>query len=400
MRSLYTAFLPVAFGLTASCGGVIDPDPVQSEELTVLGRGTVNDRYTAELWVHGNTAYTTTWNTRTVSGVAGRGNAIKIWDVSATAPVLVDSVIVDSVATIGDVQVTSDGRYMVVATEFAPGSIIVYDVASPRRPVQISRFTNSDTNPGVHTAEVQPVNGRLYAFLSLDRASGGQGRLAIVDITDPASPVMVLSQVMGNPVVHDVFVKDGILMTALWNDGVAIWDIGGGGKGGTVAAPVQMGSVRTKNGRAHNIFWYHDPVSGSKRYAFVGEEGFGGLPSASSGDLHVLDVSDLTNPREVAFLRVPGAGPHNFSADEGRGILYAAFYNGGVRAIDIRGDVGNCTQSQKVADGRCDLTLMNRELGKGPNPPVYVWGVHYTDGRLYASDMLSGLLRLSTLPVS
>jgi hypothetical protein len=115
----------------------------------------------------------------------------------------------------------------------------------------------------------------------------------------------------------------------------------------------------------------------------------------------VIDVSDMTKPKEVAFYNVPGAGVHNFSADEDRGILYAAYYNGGVRALSIRGDLGSCTADQKAPDGRCDLRKMNRELAKGPvglSVPLYVWGVQFTAGKLYASDMLNGLFRLSTVP--
>ena len=61
-------------------------------------------------------------------------------------------------------------------------------------------------------------------------------------------------------------------MTALWTDGIAIFDIGGGGKGGTAANPVQLGSTTIVGGKAHNIFWYRDPSNGSKRFAMVGEE--------------------------------------------------------------------------------------------------------------------------------
>lgn len=386
-------------------GPVVGPGPIvtpQVSELALLGRGNVPERFTAELWIIGNTGYTTTWGSRTLNGITSRGNAIKIWDVSVATPVLVDSVIVTDAITLGDVQVTPDGRHLVVATETTPGSMVIYDILDPRRPTLVSRFQNTDTNPGVHTAEVQPVNGRLYAFLSIDPRGGERARLVIVDITNPAVPSMVFSRIMGNPLNHDVFVRDGILMTAVWNDGMLIFDIGGGGKGGTVANPVQIGAVQTKGGQAHNIFWYRDPVTGSKRYAFVGQEGPASIPSSASGDLHVIDVSDMANPREVAFFNVPGAGTHNFSVDEARGILYAAWYNGGVRALNIRGELGTCTQDQKAADGRCDLGKMSREVARGPTSltPTFVWGVHFTDGRLYASDMINGLFRLSTVPES
>jgi|SRR5688572_8551170 len=376
------------------------PGVTEPGNLTVIGQGPVPDRFTAELWVQGNTAYTTTWGTRSVGSLQNRGNAIKIWDVSGSTPALVDSVIVGDASTLGDIQVTDDGKYLVVGTE-PTGAIVIYDLADPRKPALITRFSNGDISNGVHTAEIQPVNGRLYAFLSIDPRNAAPARLVIVDITNPSAPAMVFSQAMGNPFVHDVFVRDGILMTALWNDGIAIWDIGGGGKGGTVATPVQIGTTSIVGGKAHNIYWYKDPSNGSKQFAFVGEEGPGSIGSTSVGDIHVIDVADLAKPREIGFFKVAGAGVHNFSADEAGGILYAAYYNGGVHALNIRGDLSACKPAEKSADGRCDMTLMNRQVARGPVgvPAVYVWGVHYTNGRLYASDMLNGLWRLSTASV-
>jgi hypothetical protein len=97
---------------------------------------------------------------------------------------------------------------------------------------------------------------------------------------------------------------------------------------------------------------------------------------------------------------VPGAGTHNFSVDETNGILYAAYYNAGVRALNVRGDLGSCAPSQQVVTGaitRCDLGAMGREVGRGlsgGSPRVYVWGVQLSDGFLYASDMLNGLWKL------
>ena len=398
-RKLVLVFVAVALGCKDDGNG-IGPDPLLTPtpfDIAALGRGAVEERFTAELWVNGNTAYTTTWGIRTLLGQQTRGNAVKIWDVSSAGPALVDSLIVDGAITLGDVQATEDGRYLIVSTETA-GSIVIYDLQNPRRPALITRFSNADIANGVHTAEVQPVGGKLYAFLCIDPRNGEKARLVIVDITNPASPTMVFSQIMGTPFVHDVFVRDGIMMTALWNDGIAIFDIGGGGRGGTVANPVRIGGTEIVGGKAHNIFWFRDEITGLKRFALVGEEGPGSVPSSSIGDVHVIDVTDLANPHEVAFYNVPGAGVHNFSADERRGVLYAAYYNGGVRALSIRGDLGMCTADQKATDGRCDLRKMNRELAKGPvgwTFPIYIWGVQFTNGKLYASDMVNGLFRLS-----
>jgi len=373
-----------------------DPIDITVPALRAEGHGAVSERYTAELWVHGNTAYTTTWGSRTLNGVQALGNAIKIWNVSGITPVLIDSVIVTGISTLGDIQATSDGRYLVVSTE-PTGSLLIYDIQNPVAPSLVIRYTSPSIGNGVHTAHVETVAGRRYAFLSVD-ARATRSRLVIIDITTPASPVEVFSQEIGNPVIHDVFVRDGILMAALWNDGMTIFDIGGGGKGGSPSNPVSIGNVRTVGGKTHNIHWFHDPVTGSKRYAFVGEEGPGGVGGSSVGDLHVVDVSDMSNPREVAFLSIVGAGAHNFSADEQSGILYAAFYNGGVRAINARGDLSACTASQKSPDGRCDLIKMNRMIGQAlldVGRSVFAWGVQFTGGRLYASDMINGLWRIS-----
>ncbi len=399
-----TLWIGTAF-VVAACGDSTDPnDPVLPDTpftLAIQGNGRVNDRFTAELWVSGGYAYTTTWGTRTNGAVSLRGNAINVWSLAAATPVLVDSVIVPAATTIGDVQVTTDGKYMVVATELAPGSIVIYSLANPAKPVQIARFQSADTDPGVHTAEIQTVNGKLYGFLSIDPRGSTPAKLVIVDLSNPAAPTQVFARVMGTPFVHDVYVRDGIMMTALWNDGLTIWDIGGGGKGGSPSNPIQMSTLKTIGGKAHNIVWFHDAVTLSKRYAFVGEEGPGTIGSSSIGDVHVIDVSNLESPKEVGVFTVPGAGVHNFSADEQRGILYLAYYNGGVRAISTRGDFNKCTDAQKSADGRCDLGKMKHELARGlldTGGQVYVWGVQFANGSVYASDMLNGLWRMSPVP--
>jgi hypothetical protein len=297
------------------------------------------------------------------------------------------------------VQVTDDGKYLIVSTEPQPGSIVVFNLDNPAKPSLVSTFTNADTDPGVHTAEFQRVNGVLYGFLSIDPRGGIPARLVIVSLSNPAEPKQVFSGVMGQPYVHDVFVRDGILFTALWDSGVEIFDIGGGGKGGTPANPVSMGKAATVGGQVHNIWWYHD-ATGSKKYAFVGQEGPGAIGASSAGDIHVIDISNMSSIKEVAFFHVPGAGTHNFSVDETKGILYAAFYNSGAVALDVHGDLSTCTATQKLADGRCDLSKMGRLKGVGllnAGMPVYVWGVQVLGNNLYASDMLNGLWKLRGL---
>ena len=388
----------------ASCALSRSSSSLGAPTLAVIGCGVVDTRYTAEVTVLDSTAYTTTWGFRTAPG-----DLIAIWDVKDAEPVLVDSVIVSGASTLGDIAVSDDGKLLIVATERSNGSLVVFDLTNPRKPVQLSRLATQETFNGVHTAEVGRIGGRLYAILAVDPLSGAPtpaSKIVIVDLGDPANPqqVYVKSVPSTAPFVHDTFLRDGLLFVALWNNGIEIWDVGGGGQGGTPSAPVVMGALATIGGDAHNIWWLHDAVSGS-RYAFVGEEsGPAQIGVSSAGDIHVLDVSDLAHPREVAFYHVAGAGTHNFSVDEARGILYAAYYNAGVRALNVRGDLETCSGSQQVTTGtitRCDLGAMGRELAEGlsgGSPAVYVWGVQLSGGALYASDMLNGLWKLQTVP--
>lgn len=403
VRNVALAFTTIG---VAACGSdsATGVEPFTGPALSVVGRGQMTARYMAEVWTRGNVAYTSTWGARSANGVSAVGNAVHIWRIDGANPVLVDSLIVENATTLGDIQVSDDGQLLVVATERQNGSIVIYRLTNPLEPTRIARYQTPNTSNGVHTAELARVNGTLYAFLSIDTPSS---RLVIVDLSDPANPREVFVREMGNPFIHDAYVRDGLLFTALWNDGTTIWDIGGGNKGGSPANPVQIGNVRTapfstqaSGSEAHNIWWLHDAVGGAnaKRFMFVGEEGPGsGSFSSSSGDIHVVDVSNMEQPREVAFYHVDGAGTHNFSVDEQRGILYAAYYNGGVRAIDVRGDLSTCTAEQKAPDGRCDLKKMGRELAAGlqNGSPVYVWGVHFDGSFVYASDMISGLWKLA-----
>jgi hypothetical protein len=117
----------------------------------------------------------------------------------------------------------------------------------------------------------------------------------------------------------------------------------------------------------------------------VGQEGPGVFGSRSSGDIHVVDVSDLARPREVALFHLDGAGTHNFWVDEARQVLYAAYYNGGVVAIDISGTLSGDLSGRLLSQVR-----------PGGAGNTYTWGVQLANGSLYAIDMLSGLWQLKT----
>jgi hypothetical protein len=101
----------------------------------------------------------------------------------------------------------------------------------------------------------------------------------------------------------------------------------------------------------------------------------------------VVDVSDLAHPTQVATFHMSGAGVHNFWMDEDAAILYAAYYNGGVVALDVSGTLSGSLEAQNR------LIANVRPGGSGK---TYVWGVQLYNGSLYAVDMVSGFWELST----
>jgi hypothetical protein len=202
-----------------------------------------------------------------------------------------------------------------------------------------------------------------------------------------ATAVATISLVASLPIpanygVHDSFVRDGIAFVSAWNTGLIIYDVGNGIAGGTPAAPVEISRVVTSGGRVHNVWWFWNP-NGEKRYLFVGEEGPGILGASSSGDIHVVDVSNLSQPVEVATYRTAGAGTHNFWMDESARVLYAAYYNGGVIALDASGTLSGDLATREIA-----------RIQPGGPGNTFVWGVHWYEGSVYATDMLSGFWQL------
>ncbi len=104
--------------------------------------------------------------------------------------------------------------------------------------------------------------------------------------------------------------------------------------------------------------------------------------------MHVVDVSDLQNPEEVATFRVPGTTPHNFWLDESRGILYLAWYENGIRALDVSGALLG------------ELDKQGREIAWSTYSGVFgcfaglktcTWAPQLHGGNIFVSDLNTGL---------
>lgn len=341
------------------------------------GGGNANERYTSDLWVHGDYAYTGTWGFR-----SAQGNALKVWHLNAGgAPALVDSIITANIGTVSDVEVSSDGTLLVFSAENGGNAgLHLYSLADPAHPAFIANFPVST---GLHTATFGYIGGKRYIFAAKNPASPA---LMIFEI-DPVAPspiaLVTTVPVPANYGHHDTFVRNGLAFVCAWNTGVRIYDVGDGVAGGTPLAPQLISTIVTNGGEVHNAWWFHNPVTNEKKYLFVGQEGPGVIGSSSSGDIHVVDVSNLANPVEVASYHLNGAGTHNFWMDEPRQVLYAAYYNGGVVALDVSGTLSGSLAGREIA-----------RITPGGSGNTFMWGVMLYNGYVYASDMLSGLWQL------
>ena len=337
-----------------------------------IGRAEVSSRFTSDLWLHGDHAYTGTWGIRALSG-----DVLYTWSLAdPNSPVLSDSLRVDA-RTVNDVKVRADGRIGMLTHEGGQNGngVTLLDLEEPGHPQAITRFTTGLEN-GVHNVWIEGD----YAYLVVDGVGSG---LRVMDISDPADPRIVASFYGGESFLHDVYVRDGLAFLSHWNAGLIILDVGNGIAGGSPASPVEVSRIKTVGGQTHNA-WYW-PAAG---YVFVGEEDF-----ATPGLMHVVDVRNLAAPREVATFRVEGSTPHNFWLDEDTGVLYMAWYANGLRAVDVTGELlGELDrQGREIAFARYGPNGFNcsRQVGG-----TCSWAPQLHRGRVYVSDMDTGLLVL------
>jgi len=346
-------------------------------KFTLEGEGEDTQRFTSDLWLFGDYAYTGTWGTRQGPSGAFRGNALNTWDISGGAPRKVATLTVDA-GTVNDVKIRADGKLGILTHEGSNdgrNGVTLFDLSDPARPKGITRFT-SGLESGVHNAWLEGD----YAFVAVD----GQGQgLRILDVSSPARPKLVASYYAGSSFLHDVYVRDGLAFLSHWNAGLVILDVGNGMAGGSPGNPVEVVRLADLGGETHNA-WYW-PAAG---YVFVGEEDF-----AAPGVVHVVDIRNLSAPVEVATFAVPGQTPHNFWLDEDRAILYVAWYANGIRALDVSGDLlGELDrQGREIAglryhggSGECDLGTAG----------TCSWAPQLHRGRVWVSDLNRGLVSL------
>jgi hypothetical protein len=358
-RGLFAAEVPGRYTLLATAGPTtarkvveVKPRDVR-RRIAVTGRGSITHVHTSDLWP---------WSARngrdyTLVGTWGGDGWAYVFDITDLAnPVRTDSIQVDA-RVINDVTVSPDGRWGALSREGASNrvnGVVLLDLADPAHP-KIAASFSEDLTGGVHN--MFATNDYLYAISNGDK-------YVIVDVRDLAAPKRVGEYDHPNSRVHDVWVHDGIAYSSEWGTGVVAVDVGNGKYGGTPQQPVLIGTYPTTSGATHEVFPYFQKSTG-KVYLFLGDEimsrqgrvwegtnylaninGKGGPPQTSAGYTHIVDFTDPKNPKNIAKYHQEEFGSHDIIVQDD--ILYQAYYDGGLRIVDVSGELlGNLAEQRR-----------------------------------------------------
>ncbi len=385
---IYTVFATVP-GQSAHRTVEVHPRHV-SQEVTFVGQAAVHNERTSDLWVFEGVD----GRDYAITGTHAAHGAIYWWDVTDAAnPVLTDSLVVDA-RTTNDVKVSEDGSICVISREGASNrrnGIYILDCTDPRD-IKVHSTFDDELTGGVHNLFV--YDDHVYAV------NNGM-RFDVINISDPANPHRVGRFELDTPghAIHDIWIVDGIAYTSNWGDGVVLIDVGGGDRGGSPSNPVEIARFRDIGGSTHAAFPYRSPTG--KFYVFMGDEagrpGFDGqdrerTPQFMSGYVHIVDFTDPENPEEVARYEVPEAGSHNLWIEDDK--LYAAFYNGGLRVVDISGELKGNLYRQGREIARYSAYDPDGVVANAP----FTWGPQLYKGNLFFAEYFSGLWAVKLEP--
>jgi len=377
---------------SASASVVVRPRNVE-REVEVVAHVPMPDLQMSEEWIIGHHAY-----------LATVADQLFVYDISDPAnPKQLDKLKVDA-RLINDISTTPDEKIGVFTREGASNrknGIVFLDTSDASHLKVLSEYTATVTG-GVHSAY---IDGH-YVYLTDDAT----GSMRVIDFQDVKHPKEVARWQVENPTaisintemgsmtsgryLHDLQVKDGLAYLAYWRDGLIILDVGNGMAGGSPENPKLVSQYRFNHYELYGDGWLAGThsVFRYKNYLFVGDEVFPGIFSLEDRDripvraiCHVMDVSDLKHPKEVAQYEAPEGGSHNFWA--ANDMLYEGYYSGGARVLDISGEL------------RGDLYRQGREIvrlwtgdpkGYRPNLP-FAWGGQPCSVKC-DSDLLNSLM--------
>jgi len=371
--------------------------------ISVVGRGIIRDTHTSDLWPYTGRD----GRDYCIVGTWGGDGYAHIFDITdLTNIVRTDSVKVDA-RTINDVTVSPDARWAVLSREGASNrvnGVVFLDLADPAHPKVSSSF-DTELTGGVHN--MFATKDHLFAV------SGGS-KYVIINAEDIYKPAYVSEYRHPNARLHDLWVRDGVAYSAQGGVGTVAVDVGNGKWGGALNSPKLINTVPISSG--HEIYPYVQKSTG-KTYLFIGDEemarrgrawegtnyqlsGPGGMPpkggiaQTSGGYTHIVDFTDPMNPRKVARYHLEDYGSHDIIVEDD--VLYQAYYDGGVRIVDVSGLLlGNLyDQGREIA-----VFKSYDPEGYTPNAP-FVMNAMPWKGHVLFTDFNSGLWAAKLEPMT
>jgi hypothetical protein len=325
------------------------------------------------------------------------GGRVYAWDVTDPAhPALTDSVMLDA-RVVNAVATNADGTLAVATREGASSrrnGIVVLDLADPAHPKVAGDYWETLLG-GAHAVA---VDGK-YAYV----ADMGTAELAVLDLSDPREPKEVARYgVPDSPgrFLQDVSVKDGLAYLSYWNDGLVVLDVGNGMRQGSPTHPRLVGQFRYqtnwRNFRYGNTAYAFPYTSrAGHRYVLVTDHILASHSDLSrrfetGGFVHVFRVDNVESPVEVARYTATGSGVHALTVENDT--MYAAAWGGGVRAVDLSGDLRGELHGRELASYETQDAVAGV-----PNVP-FAWAAVPHGGLVYVTDFNSGLWILRLVP--
>jgi hypothetical protein len=259
------------------------------------------------------------------------------------------------------------GDYMVTASfgHRSATAAVTLDYRDVRRQVEVvgrlprTLFT---------TEEVWLHPSGEYAYLGT--GSGGD-RFYAIDIRDPANPVVTDSVVANTRRVNDLMTTPDGRYMVFTREGAA------DRRNGLVVAhlydpahPVPIAEFTDGvTAGVHSSFIYQQEEHGIHVY----------LTNNGTGAMHIVDISDPYNPREVAQWRTPrpDAARTLHDVDVQDGLAYMSYWNDGLVILDIGAGIkgGSPSNPQLVSWVKYDLNEEYRDV-EARHGPGFIRGTH------------------------
>jgi len=212
-------------------------------------------------------------------------------------------------------------------------------------------------------------------------ADATSGTLVIYDLGDPRQPKL-LSATEAAPgrraEVYGVWADTKYAYLAAGGDGLVVFDVG---DKGTTAAPRRVKALGWTNASARSVFR-------AGRYVYVGEtiSDCEECVNGPRGSVRIVDAQKPSEVQEVARYAVPEAGAGAVWVDNGT--LYASYHQGGLRIVDVSGEMAHDVYRQ----GRQAGWFLTSDT---PGAGATVVAARPYKGHIFAVDANSGLWVLS-----